>query len=599
MSSNEDGDSGDEPFHPLGEEWQDELEATLEDTEYDTDLGLEMAEDAMKVTKGELSEEAFHDRYHEDVLAEFGEDERPIESGEGGRFDEALSRVGVGEESRRDVMKKMGAGAGAVGLGAWGTAESGGEPSLAATQEDEEGGEAGGHGEGTQWGMTLDLERCDGCLACVTACAEEHNWDQGANWMYILDFEDSTPGGRNRLIRPCQHCTDAPCEKVCPTTARHTRDSDGLVLTDYDVCIGCRYCQVACPYGVNYFQWDEPDVPASEIDEEHMIDERGRWVSSRSPRGTMQKCTFCATRQDGTKGEEMVGTTACEDACPPQAINFGDMNDPESVPQQYLENVGRSRAAEMVQGQSPNRDEIEEAYAFVEGDVDLLEMSFVPGEWDQEQIEAVQYVDGEVEASELQYVIDAEEEDDPEAAADEASREIVRGIVEDPVTEAVGEDGADDEVEAVVDALVGEGSESDADSDALSAAEDQLDAVLDDSEAAIEDAVDRYESREITPAEVEEALAILEDGEANPVSDAGITDEEQAEQVIEAYTDGRNSSFRLLEDIGTHPNIVYIGNEPGPEAEQVEGPVAYDDVGQTDDRKEVLDDGTVDFGSLT
>jgi len=84
--------------------------------------------------------------------------------------------------------------------------------------------------------------------------------------MYVLAFEDGNVESPepdnyesvhdfNFLVRPCQHCTDAPCEKVCPTTARHTRDRGGLVLTDYEVCIGCRYCQVACPYGVNYFQW--------------------------------------------------------------------------------------------------------------------------------------------------------------------------------------------------------------------------------------------------------------------------------------------------------------------------------------------------------
>ncbi|WP_265107983.1 4Fe-4S ferredoxin N-terminal domain-containing protein [Halosolutus halophilus] len=449
MTSNEDVDSADESFHPLGKAWQEELEASLDETEYDTELGLEMAEDAMKVTKGELSEEEFHDRYHEDVLAEFGEDERPVESGDGSRFDEALSRFGVDEESRREVMKKMGAGAGAVGLGAWGTAESGGEPAVEATQEDEEGGGEYGDGEGTQWGMVLDLEQCDGCLACVVSCAEEHNWDQGANWMYVLDYEDTTPGGRNRLIRPCQHCTDAPCEKVCPTTARHTRDSDGLVLTDYNVCIGCRYCQVACPYGVNYFQWGEPEVPVSEIEEDHMYDQRGRWVSSRGPRGTMQKCTFCATRQDGSKGEELVGRTACEDACPPEAIQFGDMNDPESDPRQYLDDPALARAQTM----NSSDEEIQEAIAVVTGE-----------------------------------------------------------------TEPAEDEGGD-----------------------------------------------------------------------------GLT-EREARGLLQAEAGTGDSTFKLLEDIGTNPNVVYIGNEPGPEAEQVEGEISYEDVGQTDNRKTVLDDETVDLG---
>ncbi len=588
MSSDED-----DAFHPLGEGWQTDLETALEDTEYDAELGMAMAEDAMKVTKGELSEAEFHDRYHDDVLEEFGEDKRPVESGDGSRFDDALERFGVDEESRRDVMKKMGAGAGAVGLGAWGTAESDGEPALADADDDED-DDTPEHADGTQWGMVLDLEHCDGCLSCVTACQEEHSWDQGANWMYILYFEDSTPGGRNALIRPCQHCTDAPCEKVCPTTARHTRDSDGLVLTDYDVCIGCRYCQVACPYGVNYFQWEEPDISTDEIEDSHMVDERDRWVNSRGPRGVMEKCTFCVSRQDGLRGDDLVGRVACEDACPPEVIQFGDMNDPESPPQQYLDNVARSRAANMVEGQSPSIEEVEEAYAFVDGDVDLLEMEFTPGEWSQDEIEAVRYIEGEVEADEFQYVIDAEDEDvDPDEAADEALRDVLAGIIEEPVEAAVEEDEVEDELDAILDDLLDETAEEEADADALDAAEAQLDTVIDDSEEAIEEVVDRYEGREITPAEVQEAIELLEEGEVNPASDAGVTDEEQAEQVVETYADGRDSTFKLLEDVGTNPNIVYIGNEPGPNAEEVDTPVAYEDVGQTKARKDVLDDRTV------
>ena len=109
------------------------------------------------------------------------------------------------------------------------------------------------------------------------------------------------------------------------------------MLTDYDICIGCRYCQVACPYGVNYFQWGEPDVPLEDVPDDHTHDERGRWVDSRPEKGMMGKCTMCPTRQDGLMGEEKVGTTACEEACAMDAIHFGDMNDPESAPNQHLE----------------------------------------------------------------------------------------------------------------------------------------------------------------------------------------------------------------------------------------------------------------------
>ncbi|WP_121742901.1 4Fe-4S ferredoxin N-terminal domain-containing protein [Natronorubrum halophilum] len=601
----------DESFHPLGKEWETELEGMLDETEYDSDLGMQMAKDAMRVTKGELSEAEFHEKYHDDVMSEFDVDDRPTEAayekaqeekkGTATRMLEAFD--GDGEESRRDVMKKMGVGATAVGIGAWGATDDGPEMNLGAADEQ---GYGDVENEGKQLGMVLDLEQCDGCLSCVTACQEENQLDQGVNWMYILEYEE--PGeepsqSRNRLIRPCQHCTDAPCEKVCPTTARHTRDKDGLVLTDYDVCIGCRYCQVACPYGVNYFQWDEPDVTTGEIEDhaeendmngDHMTDSRGRWVDSRAPRGTMSKCTMCPTRQDGHMGDEKVGTTACEDACPPNAINFGDMNDPESRPQQYLSNVVQTRAANDVDGESPNREEVASAYDFVNGDIELLDVSYIDGPWEKDVIEGVMYFNEEVEATDLQYLIDAEDYDSAEEAASAADEEL-RSVVEDVLDDEFEDDDlSDDELQTLVDAVLGETSEDDVDSERFDRAIGALDAVIADSEQSVQDIVDRYESREITPAEVEEALLILNEEEEEPwVTEAGITDEETAEQALEAYVGGDSSTFKLLEDVGTNPNVTYIGNEPGPSAEQVDGPVAYEDVGLTDNRKEVLDEQTV------
>ncbi|WP_339103034.1 4Fe-4S ferredoxin N-terminal domain-containing protein [Haloterrigena salinisoli] len=525
MSSDDRDGTDEETFHPLGEDWQDGLEAELEDTEYDAELGMEMAKDAMRVTKGELSEAEFHDRYHEDVLDEFGEDERPVEAGdtadEGSRFESTLSRLGVGEESRRDVMKKMG-GAGAVGFGAWGLSNGGSDepPAAALAEESEEGGE---EEEGTQWGMALDLEYCDGCLSCVVACAEEHDWNQGANWMYILDYQDETTDEDEsyRLIRPCQHCTDAPCEKVCPTTARHTRDSDGLVLTDYDVCIGCRYCQVACPYGVNYFQWDEPEVPESELDEDHVYDERGRPVSARAPKGVMAKCTFCPTRQDGSKGEEFVGRTACEDACPPEVIQFGDMNDSSSDPQRYIENTAKSRSLTQTADNLPSPEDVESALEGTDANLEAV-------------IEAVEAFDEETIAVMLAIAV-------------------------------LGPEGQP------------EGPEN---------------STLADQEELVLELVQTLDEHGLN-LEGQELLVELDLAE-EPGDDEefGGPSEELAQEVLEDFGGDPQSQFKLLEDIGTDPNVVYIGNQPGPEAHQVEGPVAYEDVDQTDVRKDVLDEET-------
>ncbi|MCQ8846830.1 hypothetical protein NQT76_53605, partial [Klebsiella sp. KJ_S1] len=123
-------------------------------------------------------------------------DQRPTEEAfeeakavEEGTFSSMLDKFdGDGDEGRRDVMKKMGAGAAFLGMGAWGASDDGPQASTAAAQEEEE-----DDGEGLQWGMTIDLEQCDGCLSCMSACGTENNVDQGVNWMYVLDYEDGGP----------------------------------------------------------------------------------------------------------------------------------------------------------------------------------------------------------------------------------------------------------------------------------------------------------------------------------------------------------------------------------------------------------------------
>lgn len=343
----EDPDDYDDYDDPeFDDEWESKMQRRLDETDADTDLGIEMAKDAQRLVAGELTEAEFFQRYHEAVLEEFGDDDRElslldefdaedladldtedIESlDDDGDLGSSLSELLDGEASRREVMKKGGAAAAllSVGLGAnskTGTAAS----------------ESGGDDEGTRYGMAINLNNCDGCLACMTACQQEHGLSRGANWMYVLTYDEEDQNDDNYLVRPCQHCTDSPCTKVCPVGARHTREEDGLVLTDYEICIGCRYCEVSCPYGVNYFQWGDPDVPDEQIDPNHQLDDRGRWVGSRPPKGAMGKCTFCVDRQDGQMGEEKVGTTACEEACAMDAIHFGDLNDPESPPNKHIE----------------------------------------------------------------------------------------------------------------------------------------------------------------------------------------------------------------------------------------------------------------------
>lgn len=203
-----------------------------------------------------------------------------------------------------------------------------------------------------RYGMVIDLDRCIGCRACMVACKVENNTPPASLWMYVFRLEEGTyPDVRvSFLPRPCMHCANAPCVKVCPVGARFTR-ADGIVSTDWDRCIGCRYCEVACPYGVNYFNWKEPaknqyldwgDAPGAAgaggavppYDNPHLDaphgPERRRIAGGGQRKGVVEKCTFCVQRVD--RGL----TTACAAACPTSAIVFGDLGDPNSPPSQLL-----------------------------------------------------------------------------------------------------------------------------------------------------------------------------------------------------------------------------------------------------------------------
>ena len=321
--------TADPPDDIESEAWESWASEIVDGTGFDVDLGVGLARDAQRVAKGEMTEAEYQAKYHEDVLDEFGVDDRPTapepQAADGSPLP-GVPGTGNGKRSRRSMMKA----AGAIGLGTLGLSAAQQTTQKAAAQA----GGGGASESDVQMGMAINTERCIGCLQCMDACNEENGNPAESLWMAVLRYEeDDYTDTEEYLTRPCQHCSDAPCETACPTNARYTREEDGIVLTDYDQCTGCRYCEVACPYGVNYLQWADPGEVDFDVDTQ--VGDRN--AAGAAPQGTMGKCTFCAHRQD-SDDESLQGTTACEDTCPVDAIHFGDMNDEESAPRQHLAN---------------------------------------------------------------------------------------------------------------------------------------------------------------------------------------------------------------------------------------------------------------------
>ena len=190
---------------------------------------------------------------------------------------------------------------------------------------------------GVEFAYALDLSRCIGCRRCVYSCVEENNQsrDPQLQWIRVLSMDkekgvdlagadpyynpEKVPeDGKFYMPVACQQCRDSPCTKVCPTGATWT-EKDGIVVIDYDWCIGCRYCMAACPYGARHFNWSEPSIPTAEINPEtHYLGNRPR------PKGVVEKCTFCIQRTRQGR------YPACVEVCPVGARKFGNLLDKDS-----------------------------------------------------------------------------------------------------------------------------------------------------------------------------------------------------------------------------------------------------------------------------
>ena len=199
----------------------------------------------------------------------------------------------------------------------------------------------------TRYVMVADLDRCVGCQTCTAACRQTNATQPGVQWRKVLDLEFGEYPDVRRVFVPvgCQHCADPPCMHVCPSTATRRRD-DGIVTIDYDLCIGCAYCAVACPYQAR----SKVDEPVYAHGGEPTILERLQFDARRF--GVSQKCTFCADRIDAglarglTPGVDADATPACVNSCIAEALHFGDIEDPESNVSQLLAEKNQFRMHE-------------------------------------------------------------------------------------------------------------------------------------------------------------------------------------------------------------------------------------------------------------
>jgi phenylacetyl-CoA:acceptor oxidoreductase subunit 1 len=183
----------------------------------------------------------------------------------------------------------------------------------------------------TRYVMIADLRRCVGCQTCTAACKETNATPPDVQWRRVLDIEVGEYPDVKRIFLPtgCQHCADPPCMHVCPSTATRQR-ADGIVTIDYDLCIGCAYCAVACPYEARF----KVDTPEYAFGDEESAVEVARF--DKRTLGVATKCTFCSDRIDAgvaagkVPGRDPEATPACVNSCISGALIFGDLDDKDS-----------------------------------------------------------------------------------------------------------------------------------------------------------------------------------------------------------------------------------------------------------------------------
>ena len=215
------------------------------------------------------------------------------------------------DKARRDFLKKAGAGVSTIALASGITLMA--YPKSAQARKADEAANPE-----QRWGLLIDVNKCtEDCDSCVSACSKEMGWKLNGNpmvdpqWIRKVTIKNPKSGFTQSMPVMCQHCAEPPCADVCPTGASFKR-ADGIVLVDRHICIGCRYCIMACPYKARSFV-HEP------LEDQKIHTPRGK--------GTVEACTLCVHRVD--RGDQ----PACVEACSKDgngALIFGDLNDKNS-----------------------------------------------------------------------------------------------------------------------------------------------------------------------------------------------------------------------------------------------------------------------------
>ncbi len=282
-----------------------------------------------------------------------------------------LGREPAGEEEAHGELKELQGVGGFVPVPA-----EGGEPTAFPLEGSRHGNYANAHEARARWGMAIDLDKCTGCSACVTACQAENNipWvgEQQAlmgremQWMRIeryyehVDAAEASHLDVRFLPMLCQHCSNAPCEPVCPVFATY-HTPEGVNVQIYNRCVGTRYCANNCPYKVrtyNWYRYTDENVP------EPMNWQWNPDVTVRT-NGIMEKCSFCMQRIREAENRAVVErredriprdgeiVPACQQSCPAEAIVFGNLRDPNSRVSQVVRNERTYRVLDEIINTQP------------------------------------------------------------------------------------------------------------------------------------------------------------------------------------------------------------------------------------------------------